>query len=79
MIMETVSISEMSVNFYETTWGNIPEDIRVEKYGPFSSPGLSYLQTDINPLKFQRVMVIVMNAWKRYTSFSLNLTNNCNW
>jgi hypothetical protein len=26
VIMEAVSTSEMLVNFYQTTWGNIPED-----------------------------------------------------
>jgi hypothetical protein len=44
LMMEAVSTSEMSVNFYETTWHNIPEDgrlltasvfkVKTEVYGP---------------------------------------------
>jgi hypothetical protein len=30
LVMETVSTSEMSTNFYQTTWHNIPEDSHLQ-------------------------------------------------
>jgi hypothetical protein len=32
LMMEAVSTSETSVNFYETTWRNIPEDSHLPEY-----------------------------------------------
>jgi hypothetical protein len=32
LMMEAASTSEMSVNFYHTTWCNIPEDSRLQNY-----------------------------------------------
>jgi hypothetical protein len=36
LMMEAASTSEMSVNFYQTTWCNIPEDIHLQEntYSP---------------------------------------------
>jgi hypothetical protein len=42
LIMETVSTSESSANFYETTWRNIPEDSHLQDLSTGSHVKLSF-------------------------------------
>jgi hypothetical protein len=48
LMMEAASTSETSVNFYQTTWHNIPEDSHF-------SPTLDVLQWDCNPLHGNKI------------------------
>jgi hypothetical protein len=49
-MMEAVSISGTFVNFYETTWSNIPEDTHLPAIGVYPEPGHIYITIFITPI-----------------------------